>query len=910
MTEATFTIVGTTGADTITITDGGIVGGDQTWLISSPTFESVRVTNKTTLIIDGNGGGDTVSMDTSVQMTGLLSLQIRGVASVSETGAFNVSNLTIDATGSVTLTNLNEVDDFRAHVTDAGSTVQFHNTDDFSVNGITTGGGAVQLAADTGDIFIGTATSGINVGSLGTVTLQATTGDVRQFANGAINAGFIGVLAGDSVLMTAAINNTAAIAIAANGTVDYRDADNVLISAISASGLLTSNVFGISSNNNPINLQVGGDLTLNPSIGAAIDAGTHDLRIVAGGAVTQGDAGDQIIANELGIIAGGPVTLTNGDNDINKLAVSTTGLVEFRNATGDLTIGAVAAGGNAFTGASGIASGNNDVNLRAVNNLILDSDINAGTGDIRLVTVGAGLTEHAGRLIGDAVGIIAIGGISATANNDANTLAMSSFGTVTYRDADDLVIGPVAAGGNGGFAGAAGVTGSSINIVALSRLTVANNVSAVGGDTFLTVGDSAAPGDDLTVNSGVTVQASGNVGLRAGDSLNLPIGSIIVAGTLVSGTLDFNDADAGTGGTANFDGSITAPGTHQFIGGNDADRFFSATGADTFLGSAGNDRFVWDPGDGSDTIDGGLDTDTLAFNGSAGDELFALNPSGANAIFTRNVGAITMTMAAVERLELAAGNGANLFTVADMSATALTGLITYTGGSGSDTIGAAAAVNAFDVSAGAGNDLIATGAAADRVRGEAADDFLNGGLGNDTAVYAGNVGDYQIAFLPGNDIRITDLRAGAPEGADTLRGIENAEFANATLSFLFGTTGDDDFVASGNQAIVAGLGSDTITFDFRLVDATVTYAGHSVLIDRASSHTVLSGFDTYVFTDGIVHNQDAECWSTTCSITREITTCGTRARRPTSITISSAGTRGATRTRSSRPRSISRPMRT
>ena len=160
-----------------------------------------------------------------------------------------------------------------------------------------------------------------------------------------------------------------------------------------------------------------------------------------------------------------------------------------------------------------------------------------------------------------------------------------------------------------------------------------------------------------------------------------------------------------------------------------------------------------------------------------------------------------------------------------MSATALTGLITYTGGSGIDTIGAAAAVNAFDVSAGAGNDLIATGAAADRVRGEAGDDFLNGGLGNDTAVYSGNVGDYQIAFLPGNDIRIADLRAGAPEGADTLRGIENAAFANATISFLFGTAGDDDFVASGNQAIDAGLGNDTITFDFRLVDATVTYFG-------------------------------------------------------------------------------------
>jgi hypothetical protein len=837
VTEDTFTILGTAGADTITITDGGIVGGDQTWLISSPTFESVRVSNKLTLIIDGNGGGDTLSMDTSVQMTGLLNLQIQGVASVTETGSFDVSNLTIDATGSVTLTNVNEVDDFRAHVTDAGSTVQFHNIDDFSVNGITTGGGAVQLAADTGDISIGTATSGINAGS-GTVALQATTGKIKQFADGAINAGFIGVFAGDSVFMTAAINNTAAIAIAANGTVDYRDADSVLISAISASGLLTSNVFGISSNNNPINLQVGGDLTLNPSTGAAIDAGTHDLRIVAGGAITQGDASDQIIANELGIIAGGPVTLTNGDNDINKLAVSTTGLVEFRNATGDLRIGAVAAGGTAFTGASGITSGNNDVNLRALASLILDSDINAGSGDIRLFTVGSDVTENAGRLIGDAVGIIAVGSISATANNDANTLALSSFGTVTYRDADDLVIGTVAAGGNAGFAGASGVVGSSVDIVTLSPLTVANNVSAVGGNAFLTAGDSAAPGDDLTINSGVTVQASGLVGLRAGDSLNLPIGSTLAAGTLVSGTVDFNNADAGTGGTANLNGTITAPGTHQFLGGDDADTFFSATGPDTFLGSAGNDRFVWDPGDGSDTIDGGADIDTLAFNGSAGIEQFALNPSGANAIFTRDVGAITMTMTAVERLELAAGNGANLFTVADMSAAGLTGLISYTGGTGTDTVNGAAAVNPFNISGGGDDDL------------------LIGGLANDTAVYAGNLAAYRFDFLSDGDIRITDLRAGTPDGADTLRAIENAAFANTTITFQPGTAGDDSFVASGSEAIAAGLGNDTITFGFRLVDATVTFAGNSVLIESGATHTVASGAERFVFTDGTVDNND------------------------------------------------------
>src|SRR5262249_30850971 len=50
--------------------------------------------------------------------------------------------------------------------------------------------------------------------------------------------------------------------------------------------------------------------------------------------------------------------------------------------------------------------------------------------------------------------------------------------------------------------------------------------------------------------------------------------------------------------------------------------------------------------------------------------------------------------------------------------------------------------------------------------------------------------------------------------------------------------------------------NDTMTFGFRLVDATVTYSGNLVIIDSASSHTVLTGFETFVFTDGTVQNND------------------------------------------------------
>ena len=265
MTESTFTILGTTSADTITITDGGLVGGDQTWLISSPTFESVRVSNKTTLIIDGNGGGDTVSMDTSVTAAGLLNLQIRGVASVTETGAFNLANLTIDATGPVTLTNLNDVDTFSAHVGGPNANVEYRDINNFAVNGITTIGERVILASDAGDITVGTAAanSGIDTGAGNIVRLQATLGSVSQTANGTIASDFLAIRAAGSVALTAAANNNDFIAFSAGQQVEYRDVGNVTISSVTAFGIFTTLTAGVTTIDDDINLQIGGNLLLS-----------------------------------------------------------------------------------------------------------------------------------------------------------------------------------------------------------------------------------------------------------------------------------------------------------------------------------------------------------------------------------------------------------------------------------------------------------------------------------------------------------------------------------------------------------------------------------------------------------------------------------------------------------------------
>jgi Bacterial Ig domain len=74
-----------------------------------------------------------------------------------------------------------------------------------------------------------------------------------------------------------------------------------------------------------------------------------------------------------------------------------------------------------------------------------------------------------------------------------------------------------------------------------------------------------------------------------------------------------------------------------------------------------------------------------------------------------------------------------------------------------------------------------------------------------------------------------------------------------------GTAGNDSFnVPNGNSAFNGFDGIDTVTFGFKLVDATVSYVGNQVIIDSASSHTVLTGFETFTFTDGTVNNADGD----------------------------------------------------
>ena len=86
------------------------------------------------------------------------------------------------------------------------------------------------------------------------------------------------------------------------------------------------------------------------------------------------------------------------------------------------------------------------------------------------------------------------------------------------------------------------------------------------------------------------------------------------------------------------------------------------------------------------------------------------------------------------------------------------------GGAGDDVI----------VGNGADNTLRG-GGGGDSLRGRGGDDLLIGGPGNDTAIFPGRAAYYRVV-TDGGVTTVADLRAGAPEGTDTLREIETIRF--------------------------------------------------------------------------------------------------------------------------------------
>ncbi len=118
----------------------------------------------------------------------------------------------------------------------------------------------------------------------------------------------------------------------------------------------------------------------------------------------------------------------------------------------------------------------------------------------------------------------------------------------------------------------------------------------------------------------------------------------------------------------------------------------------------------------------------------------------------------------------------------------------------------------FDITATSGNDTIDTGDGNDIIRGLGGNDTLNGGDGEDTAVFSGNLSSYTITENADGTFTVVDDLG--TDGADTLRNIEFAQFANILVdlsslpssSDLMGTDNNDVLEGGVLDDILSGLG--------------------------------------------------------------------------------------------------------
>ena len=233
-------------------------------------------------------------------------------------------------------------------------------------------------------------------------------------------------------------------------------------------------------------------------------------------------------------------------------------------------------------------------------------------------------------------------------------------------------------------------------------------------------------------------------------------------------------------------------GNDTILGGNGADLLLGGDGNDfidgnqgndvAFLG-AGDDVFQWDPGDGSDVVEGQAGTDTMLFNGSNAAETITISANGERALFTRDVGNITMDLNGVETIDFNALGGSDTVTINDMSRTAVkqvnVDLAASIGGSTDD-------------------DTVV-------INGTKGDDVISLSIENGALVINGLASKVVIEHFDLNDtIRIAGL-----SGADVIDA--SAIGVNGPKLILEGGNGADVLIGGGgNDDLDGGNGKDTV----------------------------------------------------------------------------------------------------
>ncbi len=276
-----------------------------------------------------------------------------------------------------------------------------------------------------------------------------------------------------------------------------------------------------------------------------------------------------------------------------------------------------AIGSQGFTQASGTSITTTDDGPTAVS--ITVNTLLGGDGSAVIAAINAGLTpgSSGGRVTVSALmGAIADGNGSSANITAGNAVLMGSGGVGSVADPIETTVGNLeGAGGTGGFfvtdsnaltigdittvVGVSTSTGD-IEVRSTGAMTVSENVIG-GGLVFLHAQETPGTGDDLVVQTGVTIRSVvDDVDLEAGDDINLQAGSLVEAlgAGLPTPTVflkgDCGNADA-PGSTITINGLINSLAGATVNGDTDADTIIVnalGSGGLTVDGLGSDDNYV------------------------------------------------------------------------------------------------------------------------------------------------------------------------------------------------------------------------------------------------------------------------------------------------------------------------------
>ncbi|MBN70646.1 MAG: hypothetical protein CME32_15365, partial [Gimesia sp.] len=598
----------------------------------------LEVDNTGTLLIGGIGpvvgvtvGGASVITSTDTMMVaenvtatgGALELENTGgdfILNPGVTISNNAANqIHIDSAGAVTLADGSQITHSSIGLIDIDAVTNIALSSIFTFL-------EVQLTTTTGSITDNTAAESALV-SAGSVALRAATG-----------IGGSGAADIDLILNTLAANTT-------SGDVYLSEPSQTTVSTVNG-------LSGITAGGN-IDLNIGGTLDINQKIEATGAASTINLA-----------ADSDINVNNNVITNGGAIDLL-ADND---LVLGATSVVDTTSSAAvTLTANADGSGGGDFTQNDGsLVDAHGGLIDVSSNGNVLIADLQSAGGTVNILSVlGAIQDNTAGEaplITAAQAGLSAqngVGGLILPADifeTQVNTLAAFTFNNdVAISNTGALDINDVV-----GVVGVASVNGK-VNVTASSPLTVSSDVVA-GDSVVLTAADSAGAGDDLTVNAGAKVQSLGaEVALLAGDNVNVsPTASVISDTSYIYISIDHLDADTGTGGVANLNGTLDAATNIDVTGASDDDQVIidgnggalndggtvdGISGLFTFYGNAGADELIVD--------DSGDNT---------GDNILIQN-TGVGVGSVIGAGAVSLSYDALEDLTLYSGTDIDDITV-------------------------------------------------------------------------------------------------------------------------------------------------------------------------------------------------------------------------------------------------------